>query len=377
MLLRQHNLCFFSKCQILVWASLEFVPAAYAEKTNQAVYEVPYDLAAGGASLTRASQEGVMFANPAQMPYGQKFFRWFGSEFALLAAKESYEEAKNLAGGKEKSSGDEQESEEANADFFDKAFDTPIHFGATSAISFISNNFGIGTFARFEPDIAGQRHNETGIPEFRARAEGYAGLAASLAGKVCSWLSLGLTAKHMYKVEPDLVIDLADQNKVNEIRADPAALQNEVTPGFGTSFDAGALVFKQGYNWDYRLALKVDDVGDTSFTEGQRTFKQTYHAGIGVTLHNAIDSLHLALDFRDVTGVYEEPITLRVYAGAKLMLRKFFGLAIGLYQGYPTYGVRLDLLFVKLGFTVYGRELGDYAGDDPRTIYMASLGIGI
>src|SRR5690606_10241359 len=123
-----------------------------------------------------------MFANPALMPYGEKAFRWFGSEFALLATKNSYNELQNLTGRKKGHSKEGQEAEDDNRNYYDQVFDNPLHFGATSTISLITNNFGIGTFARFEPDVAGQRHNETGIPEFRARAEGYTGMVASAAG---------------------------------------------------------------------------------------------------------------------------------------------------------------------------------------------------
>lgn len=366
-------------CQFLsiALAFTQFTDHAFGKKTNQAVYEEPFDIAAGGAALTRASQEGVMFANPALMPYGEKAFRWFGSEFALLATKNSYNELQSLTGRKKGPSKEGQEAEDDNRNYFDQVFDNPLHFGATSTISLITNNFGIGTFARFEPDIAGQRHNETGIPEFRARAEGYTGMVASAAGRLTNWLSLGVTGKYLYKVEPDIIIDLADVNKVQEIRNDPSSIRDQVTAGQGTSLDAGALVFLQGQKVDYRLAMKIDDIGDTQFSEDQRPFRQAYHAGIGLTFHNAVDSLHLSLDFRDITGVYQEPLPLRIYAGAKVIFRNFIGLAAGLYQGYPTFGVRLDLMLVKLGFSVYGRELGEYLGDAPRTIYLAYLGFGI
>lgn len=354
------------------------LPAPLFGKGNQAIYEDPFDQAAGGASLTRASQEGVMFANPAVMPFGKKFLRWFGSSFSVMAGRDSVAEAKSLSSGSKKSDSNEGDDQTAeNQDYFDKVFDKPIHFGAASTLSFISNNFGIGTFARFEPDIAGKKFDETGLPEIRARAELYGGGVLSGAKALTPWFSLGVTAKYLYKSEPDIALSLGDQTKIEELKSDPKALQKENALGKGVGFDTGALVFLQGRHLDYRLALKVDDIGGTTFSEDQKEFKQLMHAGLGVTVHNAIDSLHLSLDFRDISGVYSDSIPMRVYAGAKLIIRNYIGLAGGLYQGYPTYGIRLDLIFVKLGFTYYGREMGRYAGDDGRDIYIVSLGFGV
>jgi len=350
----------------------------YAAKSNQSIYEDPYDIAAGGASLTRASQEGVLFANPALMPFGNKFFRWFGSQFSLIAAKDSVEFGQSLANGSSTSSDSSEDDGSSERDkFIDDVFTTPVHFGATAALSFISSHFGFGVVSRFEPDIKGTRFSDTGIPAIRAQAEGYGAGVVSYAQKVLPWFSLGLTGKYIYKAEPDIYLDFADQSKIDEIRSDPQALVDEVTPGQGIGVDGGALLFLQGRHVDYRMAFKIDDFGNTNFTQSQESFKQTMHGGLGLTFHNSIDSLHLSLDFRDISGEYEESVVMRSYAGAKLVLRNYIGFAAGFYQGYPSYGVRLDLILVKLGLTYYGREMGSFIGDDRRNIYIAYFGFGI
>ncbi len=376
MVVKPGKIWFFLLCLSLAALSNNM----YAAKSNQSIYEDPYDIAAGGASLTRASQEGVLFANPALMPFGNKFFRWFGSQFSIIAAKDSVDFVRSLASGSNTSSSESSSEEEKSAErdeFIDDIFTTPIHFGTATAISFISSHFGVGVVSRFEPDIKGTRFNDTGIPAVRAQADGYGAGVVSYAQKLTRWFSVGATGKYIYKAEPDIQIDFADQSKIDEIRSDPQALVNEVTPGQGFGLDAGALIFLQGRTVDYRLALKADDLGNTKFTKSQDPFRQTFHAGLGLTFHNSIDSLHLSLDFRDVTGAYEESIVMRSYAGAKLILRNYIGIAAGFYQGYPSYGIRLDLVLVKVGLTYYGREMGSFIGDDRRDIYIAYFGFGI
>lgn len=359
-------------CVIL---SVCFVEPLYAGKTNQAVYQDPFDQAAGGSTLTRASQEAVMFANPALMVWGKKFFRWFGHQTAFIVGKDSVDLAQDLAQNAQAGSDSDSDSDDTS-ELISDIFTTPIHLGVSTATSFITEYSGFGVFGNFESDIKGEKHNDTGIPEVRARADSYYGAFGSTGVRVTKWWSLGVTARYMYKTEPDLSLSLADQEKVEEIIEDPQTLRTEHEYGQGTAFDVGSLFFAQGRVMDLRLALKVDDLGDTKYSKEQDAHLQTYHAGLGLTLHNSIDAIHLSVDYRDILGVYEEPWVLRTYAGVRVLIRNYVGIAVGAYQGYPSYGVRIDLLLVKLGATVYSKEMGEYAGDDPRRIYVGYFGLG-
>lgn len=344
--------------------------SAYGGKTNQAVYEEPFDLAAGGSSLTRASREGVLFANPAIMPYGEKFFRWLGMQTSVIAARESVSFAKSLAGGGQ---GDAQGEEIIDKVLVEK---TPLHFGMTNALSFISNNFGVGAFARLEPDIYGEQFGVGGTPAIHVTAEAYSGAVASLAYRPLSWLSLGVTGKYLYVAEPDIELALSDQARIQELANNPQSLQEAASFGSGFGTDVGLLVFLQGYSVDWRFALKVDDLGDTNFTGSQKPFLQAVHTGAAVTFHGAQNALHLSLDYRDALNAYEEKTFKKIYAGAKLMLFEHLGLAAGLYQGIPTVGVRLEAFFLKLGATAYGREMGDAVGQRQRNLYVAYFSAG-
>src|SRR5262245_37670234 len=88
----------------LMWVLLG-EPTAVARKTNEPIYEDPFDIGSGGASLTRASKEGMIFSNPALLPLGSKTFRWLGFTLSLLANKESIDTARQLATTASKSGG--------------------------------------------------------------------------------------------------------------------------------------------------------------------------------------------------------------------------------------------------------------------------------
>ena len=345
---------------ILIFAGLAcLVPPKplQARKTNQAVYEEPFDLAAGGASLTRASQEGILHANPALLPLGGAWLRWVGFELGLL-------------GGSGGGSGSLVPEIDAS-----NPLDVKAHVGQSFSLSFLNKNFGISVFDRVEIDLEGQKYGDGGLPAVELEVEAYAGGVVSFATRPLRWLSLGVTTKYLYAGEPVLQIPIADTERIDRLSSDPNALQDLISFGQGVGLDVGTLVFLQGKTFDFSFATKVDDVGDTKL-EGRSPFKQTVSAGLGFALHGSTEVLHLSLDYRDILNVHDERLFKKVYAGARVMLRQMIGLAAGYYQGIPTVGIRLDLVLLKAGLTIYGRELGDFPGEKQRNLYYVYTGMG-
>ncbi len=353
---------------------ISFSNDAYARKTNQTVVEDPFDKAAGGATLTRATRENVMIANPALMPYGGALHRWLGTQFTFLCNKESIDFLRSMVQSSQ-GEGDAAAEEEASssgdaAEMIERVFDTPIHVGMQNITGWTLNNFGVEIFARAELDIEANEFGQYGAPEVRFGADIYAGGAASAALRIISPFSVGVTAKYLAVAEPDIGVSLLDTAEIERLST-PEGIQEAASYGYGLGYDGGALLFLQGDYIDYRLAVKIEDFGNTTFTGTQKPFLQQMHIGTGVTFHNSLDSLHLAVDYRDYEAAYQEPMFKRIYAGARLSLREYVGLATGLYQGYPTFGARIDLIFFKLGVTSYTKELGEYPGANPRSIYEA------
>ena len=339
---------------------------ALAQKTNGEVYVEPFDYAAGGANLTRASQEGVLLANPALLPWGEKFHRYAGMQYSVLANKESVNLVKSAAKG--------SKSNQSTTTYVNDLFSDPIHVGFMDSIAWITNNFGFDLFARIEPDIAGKEFGTGGMPVVDYSAEAYAGAVVGFGTRITRWMSLGVTAKYLYVGEPHYEIELTDQTSLKNLQKNPTKLY---TYGKGVGGDVGMLFFSQGDVCDLRWALKVDDVGNTHFDNpAQKPFLQTVSTGVGLTLHGSTEALHLSVDYRDIMNAYKEETFKKVYAGAKLLMRNHIGLAAGIYQGYPTAGVRLDLWFMHLGFSRYTRELGSYIGEKRRNIYQAYMGFG-
>ncbi len=339
------------------------------------VYEDPFDMASGGASLTRASQAGMMFSNPALIPYGPGFHRWVGNETTLLVGKDSVDFARALQKGTSSSSDSGQSS---TAKFIDQVMKTPLHAGVLNNFSYINRLFGFSTFNRGEFDIAAKKFGDTGLPAIRFRAESYQGVGVSAATFLpTQTISFGVTGKYLYAGEPDLTIELTDQEKIKSLQSS-SGLKSLIGMNRGLGYDAGLLFFSQGMNADYRLALKIDDIGGTKLTgdANLKEFKQSYSVGLGYTLHNAVDAIHFSVDYRDIQKVYQEELFKRVRVGTKILIRRHIGFGLGYYDGWPSYGLELDAWIIRLTAAYYTRELGAKPGIDPRPVYALGFTMG-
>jgi hypothetical protein len=190
-------------------------------------------------------------------------------------------------------------------------------------------------------------------------------------------LSLGLTGKYLYAEESKLAVEVTDQEGLSELTSS-SGMQSLVEHNTGVGVDAGLLLFKQGYNLDFKLALKADDIGGTKLT-GDGNLKELpaiYSAGIATTLHSGIDALHLSLDYRDIQGAYHEKLFKRVRAGSKILFKRYIGIGAGIRDGWPAYALELDLILIRLTAAMWTRELGDSPGVSPRTVYSAGLAMG-
>lgn len=364
---KSHRTICFTAC---LAASVGYSRLAHAEKGSGMIYEDPFDVGSGGASLTRAAQGGMLLANPALLPYGDGFHRWAGIEPTMIVGKDSVDFANSM-----------KSNDSSNSDpsaLVDKLSKTPVHVGLRNAVSYMNSGFGLGVYNHFEADLRTRKYGELGLPDVNFRAESYQAAAMSGATMLGTRaLSLGITGKYIYAAEPDASIQITDQESLKKLSS-ADGMKSLVSHNTGTGFDAGLLYFVQGYNLDFKMALKADDIGDTKLTgDGTlTTLPQMYSAGVGTTLHNGIDALHLSVDYRDIQGAYKEKTFKRVRAGAKVVLHRFIGLGAGVYDGWPAYAAEIDCILVRATAAMWTKELGDSPGVDPRTVYALGVAMG-
>lgn len=335
--------------------------------THEPIYQNPFDTAAGGASLTRATQDGALYANPSLSALGRGVFRWFYARTAFHLGKDlvdlgysSYKTGiKNLD----------------MAQLIEKAIKTPIFGGLDMSIGSITRFGGVGVYSSARFDLAAREFGSVGMPEFRARALGYGGIASTGSVELSDFFSLGMAYRYQATGEVNQTLSLIDV--ASSPNTAVTALRENLQYGFGNAFDVGGTFQLRSKNVDFRLAGTVNDVGNTKFTGKVTPWKQTYNAGAGVTFHSRASAMHCSVDRRDWTGVYNEHWTRRTYAGCKLLVNQRVGVAYGLYQGWPSYGFVLSSFFMRIEGGMYTKEMGSQAGTDPRRVYFVAMGLEI
>lgn len=371
------NLQILHKCRGFFIVSVFFQPdSSFAKKTNEPIYETPFDLAAGGASLTMAAKEGRIFANPALLPYGGRFHQWGGFSATALTSRDSVEIARSLSKSGQGQPGGS--SDDRLNEYIEQATKAPIHVGLKTSLSWLTRHFAFSVFNRVEPDLKISRFGDSGLPEARFQAESYHGAALGLPLTTgWRWLSFGITLKSLMASEPDITASTIDQTSLQNLK-DPDYIRANTAHNSGTGGDLGMLCFFQGHNLDFKVASKVDDIGSTQLSgDGSPSeFKQVVSAGLGMTLHTTADALHVAVDYRDILNSYEDPMYKKLYAGVRATLRTYLGLAAGVYHGHPSYGAEIDVVVARFSATYYTREMADSPGVDARNIMMFSTSLG-
>ncbi|MDD9951770.1 MAG: hypothetical protein OXT67_09420 [Zetaproteobacteria bacterium] len=347
--------------------------AAAAIRQIRPFFEDAFDLGAGGATLTWSTQESQLFNNPALLPYGGKLLRWLGGKTTLSPGTETLSISDTLQSSS---------SDSTSSNPIEPLFQTPVHLGASQAFSFISNNFGVAFFANAEPDLRAWRRGTPdsggGTSQLHFRSESYGGAVASFAGRVqgADWLSFGLTAKQLYRLEVDQTLDIVSLGNTENLATLTQSLAQSAELGTGTAIDIGSLIFLQGKHLDWRIAAVQANAGGLRFSNGENSLPAMLHGGVGVSLHTAGDAIHLAADLKDIQGATNLPTYKRVYAGVKIMLRGILGLSAGVHHGHPSYGAAFDFFLFRLAGSVYTREYHDTPGVDARPITMFSFVTG-
>lgn len=350
-------------------------PNAFADSppplhTNQPAYENPFDLAAGSASITRATQDGVVFANPSLPAFGAGFLRSLYMRTGLHANRDAYDLAQRVRKGAAK----------VDSAFLAEAIKSPYHAGLDLSAGFLTSKIAMGVFASTRIDIQGRQFGTTGMPELRSRSHAHGGAAVSGSYAWLDTFAFGLAVKPMQVAEAneniglDALLSAEGSGETPPSDGLQTRLGGVLKRGYGISTDAGLTFQKRSKHLDVRVGLVGRDLGNTRFTGNLDDWRQTLSAGVGVTLHTDASALHCAADLRDFLVAYGEHWTRRTFAGCRAIAARWIGVAAGIHHGYPSFGGIVNLYVMRLEAGTYSREMGTQVGSNPRRIFFVALG---
>jgi len=155
-------------------------------------------------------------------------------------------------------------------------------------------------------------------------------------------------------------------------------LDNDKETGSGTSFDLGLIYTLPWNKWfETDLAVSGENIPEIDFDNGEK-LKTVWTAGLALRKKIGAFSLLGAIDYRDMTKNLgnDNDLGKRLHIGTEIKFKELFALRAGLNQGYPTYGIGLDVWILKLDAAVYSEEVGAYSGQREDKRYIGQLTIG-
>jgi hypothetical protein len=366
------------------------------------LYKDPKVMGMGGANVAVGGHASALFYNPAGLAY---IPREYGLEVELINASLSINEnvidfASDItdatdAPGDLDGDGIADEDDDktlATLDVLDMYMGKNIHFDANDFTSISRKGekvgFAIGGVGGANFDFRTHRgFGSDGVMEVSGIA--YYGAATGFSydfqnteiGEkfILNDFSLGLGFKQIN------YFSLNHAFTINELIDDDVDTYVEdelLKEGSSQVFDIGG-TYKVATNCQVGLSvMNIGGIGDKDSVY----IPQTVNAGVGYIKrwegHKMFNQVRVAADYIDVTNEYDQdqdPMKrMRLGFGANIWDGWFSTMTLraGLYQGEPTYGANLRLMFLQVAYATYAEQVGAYAGQDSDRRHIVNLTIG-
>ncbi len=258
------------------------------------------------------------------------------------------------------------------SDLLEKWLGEHLHLRAGVFPNLTFHNFGIGVLGQAAFD--GEVHNPLGSNTLELRGGYDIALVASGAygfTLMNNPLQVGVTGKMVQRKLLDQVYttrELVEQDGI-----DPT---NDLQTGKGIGLDLGA-IYSLPVFLEPSFGIAIQNIADTQLGDAGKLEQQL---NLGAAVHPPIGfgKLVVAFDIVDMTNQLgkDSDLAKRLHAGIEYQLPVILAVRMGLYQGYPSYGITADFWFLKLVAASYVEEIGAYAGQQPDRRYAAQLSLG-
>ncbi len=344
----------------------------------------------GGAGLASVEGVSMLFANPAAL--GVKKYKTF--ILLKVAAKANYDlyNLYNIYN----TIGDNYDFSKLSPDQWKTLLNLKVNFGLPGpvALGYIGHGLGLYLYDDFQTSM--YAYQAPGLPYFNFSTILDAGFRVSYGFELPSPVFLGKYS-HLYA---GLTLHYLNRAKYENTRMsaleafDLGSSLINFSKGLFMGQDIGAdmgllatfdhlsvaLVirnwFSTGFSWaEYDgnfNKISTTNMG-TSFFPAAMDIGAKYRLGRHDT---GLLAMSFYFDVKNVLG-FSENYWLKTRMGVETRLLRFLILRAGLYKGYPTLGVGIDIPVLKINATYFTEELGNYPGQLPEQNLMFELKLQI
>lgn len=305
------------------------------------------NLGMGGVRTFNGDQASVMMWNPAGLAFINGV-RWdIISLGAGINGKDAYDLSQNI-------------SDVQGLDDLGAFYGHPIWVGGSGNTSLAFPYFGITFYDNLASDFM---LNNPVLPELKVKYFNDVGIMLGSAFAIGDF-GFGINVKQVNRLGGDKLIGadlLADIDS-------EALAQYFQDGGIGYGLDAG-MMYRFPVPLTPTLSLAWQDIGDTAFQKTRglsapSAIRNNVTLGASVSGETLLAGFSAGLEYRHINTTGEQ-IGKKIHMGAEINLLNV-DLRAGLYQGYPTYGLGVDLFLLQLEAAVYTTERGAYPGQTPE-----------
>ena len=164
---------------------------------------------------------------------------------------------------------------------------------------------------------------------------------------------------------------------VSQASALSSTLSSNLSHGFGVVGNLGAI-----YHFDLplnpTLGASILNVGTASFGDAG-SLPQIINAGVGIDPDIGFGRLLADIDYVDVTNYLYytgDSLWLHTRFGVQYQFPEILTVSAGLYEGYPTFGVGVDLWAFEVNASYYTEEASPVPGLNPDHIVSLQVAFG-
>jgi hypothetical protein len=333
-------------------------------KELKSYHENIRNLGMGGVRVANEHEAMALAWNPAYLGYNSGLnLTFFDAGLGLngLQAANTYSSA-NLNGG---------------LSSFNGLYGKPLWVGAYGIAALSFGNFG-GYFSRgYDLSLM---FKDPGLPTLDVSYFEDDFYIVGYGHKFSSGFSIGANIKRVVRKGGSRVIPTADL-------LDPAFTSNLkdnlvsrfTAQGNGVGFDIG-VAYQLPTPLNPTFGLSWQDVGYTSFRSNDVNYpipSLRENLILSATFQQDLTLVGIAggLEYRHIRND-EEQLGKKIHLGTELSFL-FFDFRVGLYQGYPSYGLGMSLWLMQLDLVSYSIEQGVYPGQTPQERIQLALNMSL
>lgn len=356
-------------CVLIQLLALHGAKSYAQELSSYRLYHSAYFLGRADTGVADAEGYESIFYNPAGLALGKGLYKEivFASPSLIIS-----DDTKNLA---RKIIIEENNSVSSLREHVGKN----QHVGAENFSGIVFRRASLGAFASTQNNLLIYKSPEyRAIEILEANSVTNTGITFSIAEQFFNEsFAIGTSLIYLNQSHADLSINVIDAEDISEQLSSDDVQQNYT--GFSANL---GIILKSDGRIPLKMGLTIQNVGDTKLdnktSDGpKRTLPQIVNLGSSATFKSHASYMKFLLDIRDITSKVEPDFFRKTHIGAELNFANFFGFTGGVHQGYPSFGVFLNLYLFRFDLGSYTSEIGSTPGIRPDNRYFLSIKSGI